>query len=122
MNILPDAAIMQKTAGMMQALSHELRLQICALLRDGEMSVSGICEKLNMPQHKISQQLAILRTAGVLQSRKQSRLVFYGISDTRVTAIINILLEDQQSAEVSAETGRRPAFEAGRFAEMLKKA
>lgn len=107
-----------KAVEIMQALSHELRFKVCVLLREGERSVTDICESLAMPQHKISQQLAILRAARILRTRKQSRQVFYSLDNDWVLGCVNMALDGQHG--VGREANKVQAFEAGRFAEMLK--
>ena len=110
-----DSAVVSRGVVVCQALSHEVRLQICALLLAGEASVTAICEGLNLPQHKVSQQLAILRNAEVVTTRRQSRQVFYSIGDKTIINLMMTLL-DQTADE--PERGRSLPFEAGRFAEI----
>lgn len=98
-----------------QALSHEIRLHICAVLLDGEASVSSICEVLNLPQHKVSQQLAILRHADIVSTRRQSRQIFYTLADSLVATLVTTLL-DQPAAPHHSREGF--SFEAGRFAQI----
>lgn len=97
---------------LMQCLSHEVRFNICVLLREGEKSVSELCGLLSTPQHKVSQQLAILRNAGIVEPRRQSRRVFYSLVDRKVEGCLSLLLADPRGP-LTAE-----AFEAGRFADM----
>ena len=110
-----DPAVVRRGVVVCQALSHEVRLQICAVLLEGEASVTAICEGLNLPQHKVSQQLAILRNADVVTTRRQSRQVFYSIGEKVVTNIVMTLL-DQAADE--PQRGKSLSFEAGRFAEI----
>ena len=110
-----DPAVVRRAVVMCQALSHEVRLQICALLLEGEASVTAICEGLNLPQHKVSQQLAILRNAEVVMTRRQSRQVFYSIGDKVVSNVVMTLL-DQSTSE--HDRGKSLSFEAGRFAKI----
>ena len=64
-----------RSVEVLQALAHQLRLQICILLNEGSLSVSNICERLDSPQHRVSQQLALLRSAGVVSAEKQTHQV-----------------------------------------------
>ena len=122
----------------LQALAHQLRLQICVLLTDDSLSVSRICEHLNTPQHRVSQQLALLRSAGIVEAQKQSRNVFYSIKDDQAKQIIGIIMKTTkasgQQASVQVNDGQsgldandKPvgskrgskSFEAGRFSEII---
>ena len=132
-----------RSVEVLQALAHQLRLQICILLNEGSLSVSNICERLDSPQHRVSQQLALLRSAGVVSAEKQSRQVFYSIKDPQAQEMINVIIKannstshqpasDQaldQAGEPSvgkpvagkSVSGKRsgPSFEAGRFSEII---
>lgn len=131
-----------RSVEVLQALAHQLRLQICILLNEGSLSVSNICERLDSPQHRVSQQLALLRSAGVVSAEKQSRQVFYSIKDPQAQEMINVIIKANKSANNSAShqpasdqaldqagvpsvgkpvSGKRsgPSFEAGRFSEII---
>lgn len=68
-------------AELLNALSHPARLEILELLRDGESCVCHIQAMLDQRQAYISQQLNILRQAGLITSRKEGLRVYYKISD-----------------------------------------
>jgi DNA-binding transcriptional ArsR family regulator len=76
----------------LKALAHPTRLEILALLRGGETCVCHMEAALGKRQAYISQQLMILREAGVIDSRKDGRQVFYWIADARVQGMLNALL------------------------------
>jgi len=111
-----------------RALAHDLRFQICAILVDEPLSVSTICQRLKMPQHRVSQQLALLRSSNVVTARKQSRQVFYSIADAFVKNILRHTLNESEHREVQktatktdevappqSANKRGHSFEAGRF-------
>ena len=122
--------LMNRASDVFQALSHPLRLSICFELRTAEQSVSQLCNALRQPQHSISQHLALLRKQNVVNARKQSRQVFYQISDPQVQKVLNCI----KSAMVAVESnGATPsslaagdvlqvasASEAGRFSKVFK--
>ena len=58
-------------------LAHSLRLRIVLLLAEGERSVNLVCEELKQPQPTVSHHLGILRAAGVVETRRASRQIFY---------------------------------------------
>ena len=108
-----------------QALAHHLRLQICVLLAEESISVSTICQRLDAPQHRVSQQLALLRSAGLVLAEKQSRQVFYSIKDEVVRQVIAQIFksepppqhQDNAAPEKQQKRSSR-SFEAGRFSEI----
>jgi len=57
-------------ASIFQALAHPTRIAILEVLRDGELSVRTIQEKLGVEQANLSQHLAILRSRQIVANRK----------------------------------------------------
>ena len=122
--------LMNRASDVFQALSHPLRLSICFELSAGEQSVSQLCNSLHQPQHSISQHLALLRKQSVVKARKQSRQVFYQISDPQVQKVLNCIKSEMAAVEPNGTTasslaaGDVPqvavASEAGRFSTVFK--
>ena len=122
--------LMNRASDVFQALSHPLRLSICFELSTGEQSVSQLCNSLHQPQHSISQHLALLRKQSVVKARKQSRQVFYQISDPQVQKVLNCIKSEMAAVEPNGTTalslvaGDVPQFavasEAGRFSTVFK--
>lgn len=76
-----------------EALAHTVRLEIVAMLLDGEQCVCDIASNLHRDRTVISRHLLILEQAGILFSRKEGRRVFYKIADERVVELIRICLK-----------------------------
>ena len=122
--------LMNRASDVFQALSHPLRLSICFELSTGEQSVSQLCNSLHQPQHSISQHLALLRKQSVVKARKQSRQVFYQISDPQVQKVLNCIKSEMEAVEPNVATasslaaGDVPqvavASEAGQFSKVFK--
>ena len=122
--------LINRASDVFQALSHPLRLSICFELSTGEQSVSQLCNSLHQPQHSISQHLALLRKQSVVKARKQSRQVFYQISDPQVQKVLNCIKSEMAAVEPNGTTasslaaGDLPqvagASEAGRFSTVFK--
>jgi DNA-binding transcriptional ArsR family regulator len=122
--------LMNRASDVFQALSHPLRLSICFELSTVEQSVSQLCNSLHQPQHSISQHLALLRKQSVVKARKQSRQVFYQISDPQVQKVLNCIKSEMVAVEPNGITasslaaGDVPqvavASEAGRFSKVFK--
>jgi DNA-binding transcriptional ArsR family regulator len=75
----------------MKRLANPSRLMIaCALVR-GERSVGELESALGLKQPALSQQLAELRDAGIVESRREVKQVFYRLSDPRAVALIAAL-------------------------------
>jgi len=109
----PDSRSLQPLAeeatALLKALAHPARLMICCQLRDGEMSVGGIEEMLDIRQPRLSRELAKLREEGLVETRRDSKVVFYRLSQTgRVTAMLDAIcavMLGKADAPVAPEQG-----------------
>ena len=70
-----------------RALGEPLRIRILDLLRDQELSVSTIAERLGAGQQNVSKHLAVLVESRMLARRKEGNHVYYRISDEAVFAL-----------------------------------
>jgi DNA-binding transcriptional ArsR family regulator len=75
----------------LKALSHEARLVILCLLMDGEKSVTEIEETLGLRQPAVSQQLARLRSDGLVDTRRDGKSIYYSLARAEVRAVIEAL-------------------------------
>jgi len=98
---LPEAPVeADLVAKYFRGLGEPTRLRILELLRDeGELSVGELVQRLGVPQPKVSNHLACLRWCGFIEARRQHRVVFNRIADTRVLKMLELahaLLEDNE--------------------------
>jgi DNA-binding transcriptional ArsR family regulator len=64
---------------------------ILCILSEGEKSVSELEEILAMPQAAVSQQLARLRLDGLVDTRREGRMIYYSILNHEVSSVIGTL-------------------------------
>lgn len=69
------------------------RVRILYVLFESEMCVCDIAQLLGMTQSAISHQLRALKTARLVNSRREGKTVFYSLADSHVHAIIDQGLE-----------------------------
>ena len=76
-----------------KALAHLTRLQIFfTLVKAGrEMSVGEIQVAVEIPAPTLSHHLDLLRRAGLLESRKEERYIYYSVQRERVTSLVRLL-------------------------------
>lgn len=82
---------LSRMADMIKCIGHPLRLRLLEALEQGERSVSELRERLRVPQSVVSQQLAVLRGRGVVESRRQGAHVYYRLVEPRVTVILDCI-------------------------------
>ncbi|MBN1887327.1 MAG: helix-turn-helix transcriptional regulator [Thermoflexales bacterium] len=89
----------QEASQLFHILSHQARLRILDELRKGEACVCHLQTVLGRPQAYISQQLRVLREAGIVIDRKDGLLVYYRLADPEVERLLeNVLGPAGQSA------------------------
>ncbi|WPB86062.1 ArsR/SmtB family transcription factor [Sediminicoccus rosea] len=114
-------------AEFLRALAHPMRLRILCRLLDGELAVAGFESELGLRQPNLSQQLAALREAGLVTTRRESKSIIYSLADPRVAAVLEALRAaiggpppaPRERAPVPAPTPAEPpraTGEAGLFA------
>ncbi len=62
-------------AKFLKAMGDESRLKIVRLLLKGEKSVSEIVQSLNMSQPQVSHHLSVLRSAGIIETRREGNRI-----------------------------------------------
>lgn len=63
------------------ALADKTRLRLLNLMREGEICVCFLVEVLGESQPKISRHLAYLRSAGIVETRRDGKWIHYKISE-----------------------------------------
>ena len=75
-------------------LSDETRLRILFyLMREKELHVTALCDKLRQSQPAVSHHLALLRVAGLIEARRDGKHNFYSVRKTHFHRIIEELFE-----------------------------
>ena len=84
--------VYEEQARFFHILSHPARLQILDILREGDECVCHIQSVLGKRQAYVSQQLMILRDAGLVIDRKDGLNVFYRLAEPAVADVLEVLL------------------------------
>jgi DNA-binding transcriptional ArsR family regulator len=75
----------------LKLLANEDRLLLLCQLSEGEKSVSELEELLDIHQPTLSQQLGVLRTEGLVETRRDGKRIYYSVADPRVLEILHTL-------------------------------
>jgi len=75
----------------LRTISHSTRLAILDILRDGEQCVCHMEAMLNLRQAYISQQLMILKQAGLLEARRDGLNLYYRVVKPEVFNVLDVL-------------------------------
>ena len=82
--------ISELKAEMFRAMSHPARIRILETLAGGERSVGEMQPEIGIELSHLSQQLAVLRRAGLVTTRKEGQSVFYSVKDPLVTELLGV--------------------------------
>ncbi len=72
-------------------IAEKNRLKILNLLKNQELPASQINRLLRLPQNLSSHHLIVLKKAGLLKSRQQSRFIYYSLNQKNIKNIIGDL-------------------------------
>jgi ArsR family transcriptional regulator len=79
-------------AGILHALANERRLMIlCKLVEWGEAKVGTLAQAVGLSPSALSQHLAKMRDEGLVDSRRESRTIWYRIADPRIERLLATL-------------------------------
>ena len=79
-------------ADALKALAHPKRLLVLDLLSDGkERNVSELQDATDISQSNLSQNLAVMRNAGLLLARREGNVVWYRLADARVAKAVDLV-------------------------------
>lgn len=81
----------QAAEALLKALANGNRLMILCALLEGELSVGELNLRIPLSQSALSQHLATLRRGGQVICRRDAQMMYYRISDPKVTAVIKTL-------------------------------
>jgi DNA-binding transcriptional ArsR family regulator len=72
----------------LRLIGHPMRLELLAILARGERGVGELVADTGQGPVLVSQQLALLRKAGLVQTRREAKQVFYRLADGRLAHIM----------------------------------
>lgn len=76
-----------------KALSDPLRMQVIELLREQEMCVCDLCDRLNVAQSKLSFHLKTLKEAELITARQEGRWIYYRLNLSQFIQLEEYLAE-----------------------------
>lgn len=77
----------------LKAVAHPLRLRILRALAQSKRSVGEIDDVAAIGPPALSQQLAVLRNSGLVTTRREAKLVFYRLDQSRIAALATLLAD-----------------------------
>ncbi|WP_426574940.1 ArsR/SmtB family transcription factor [Aquihabitans sp. McL0605] len=90
MNLEPSRPLSEIKADMFKALSHPARVRVLEVLTTGEFAVGDMQPLVGIEASHLSQQLAVLRKAGLVVTRKEGSSVIYTLRDPLVGELLDV--------------------------------
>lgn len=101
---LSTPAIAVAKAELFRTLGHPIRIRVLEVLVDGEQSVGELARLLDLDLPQLSQQLAVLRNAHVVTTRRERSTIFYRVTDPRMS---QLLVTAKQLLATELRTGQQ---------------
>lgn len=76
-----------------KTLANPKRQMILDCLREGEVSVGEIANQTDIPQATLSQHLSILRSRGVVRTRRAGSSIYYAIANPKIITAFDLITE-----------------------------
>jgi DNA-binding transcriptional ArsR family regulator len=83
--------IYELQANVLRMLAHPRRLEILQVLAEGPIEVGRLAGRLGVSQPNVSQHLALLRSAGLVEVERNGREVRYHLTDPEVIRACSIM-------------------------------
>ncbi|MBI2548181.1 winged helix-turn-helix transcriptional regulator [Candidatus Woesearchaeota archaeon] len=80
-------------AEMCKVFSNPTRLEILNLLRDKERSVTELIRKTSSSQANISQHLSVMKSKGILLSKRKGKHVYYKLENPKIIKAFDLIRE-----------------------------
>ncbi len=87
-----DLAKLELAASKLRAMAHPMRIAIIELLTENKkMTVTEIYETLNIEQASASHHLNILKNKGLLDSRRNGKMILYSLKTNVLSNVIDCI-------------------------------
>jgi ArsR family transcriptional regulator len=85
-----DQPLHRFKAELFKTLGSPLRIKILELLRDGDITVADMLQRLEVEPSTASQQLAVLRAHGIVEGQREGTTVRYRLRDPLVIELLDV--------------------------------
>jgi len=82
-----------RLATLFKVFADPTRIALLEALRSSELRVGDLCAGLGMTQSAVSHQLAILREARIVRTRREGKEIWYALDDDHVERLLSLGLE-----------------------------
>ena len=102
----------------LKAIAHPVRYRLIEVLQDGERNVGEIDDAARIGQPTLSQQLGVLRKAGLVETRREAKLVYYRLGKSQLADLAQSIAEIVPEGSAKAATASSPPSGVANFARL----
>jgi len=109
---VPQTALHQAKAELFRTLGHPVRIRVLELLQEGPRAVHDLLAEIEVEPSNLSQQLAVLRRAGIVVSSREGSTVLYSLGTSDVDDLMRAarrfltdLFADRESLLIELRSG-----------------
>ncbi len=84
----PNVPLYQAKAELFRTLGHPVRIRVLEMLQDGPRAVRELLADIEVESSSLSQQLAVLRRAGVVTSSREGSSVVYTLATADIAQLL----------------------------------
>ena len=92
----PDSEFVELAVEVFAMLADATRVRIVLALRDGELSVNDLSERVGKPAPAVSQHLAKLRLARIVLTRREGTHVHYRLADEHASRLVTDAIQQAE--------------------------
>jgi DNA-binding transcriptional ArsR family regulator len=85
--------IYEVKAQFFKTLGHPARIRVIEILAGGPRSVSDLQPDVGIEASHLSQQLSVLRKAGIVQAERDGSSMIYSVSDPKIFELLSVAKE-----------------------------
>ena len=89
-NRSPSRPLYQLKAEFFKSLGHPVRIRVLELLSEREQAVAELLPEVGVEAANLSQQLAVLRRAGLVTARREGSTVYYRLTSPQVAELLAV--------------------------------
>lgn len=102
-------------ADVCKTMANPVRMEIIYALKEGEKTVTELVESIGLAKSNISQHLAVLKGAEMVEARREGQNIFYSIANEKIIEACRLMREvlveqvskKQKLVESAGESARR---------------
>ena len=93
MKTMPSDEELYDLADFYKIFGDSSRIKILFVLRQEEMGVQALADKIGMTQSAVSHQLKTLKSAGLVKNRRDGETIIYSLADDHIVNILDMGIE-----------------------------